>query len=113
MDGAQRDWTIKRLHDISRLTGWRSGRQIANGCESAWTRAAAMGRGPLYVRLEDRGPGAPGSIWDNPRRIDERIRELDDREERLVLAKTEQTHYALGLLGVEQDLNKLDLRDRG
>jgi hypothetical protein len=113
MDPAQREWTISRLHNIGRLTGWRSGRQIASGLESGWTKAAAMGRGPPYLRLEDRLPNTPSSIWDNPRRLDQRIKELDEREGRLVLAKTEQTHYALGLLGMEQDLNKLELRDRG
>lgn len=99
---------------MARLTGWQSARQIANGCESAWTKAAALGKGPPYTRPSDINLNHPPSIWDNPRRIDERIRELDGREEgRLVLAKSEQAHYALGLLGVEQDLERLELRDRG
>lgn len=76
-------------------------------------KAAALGRGPPYQK-EDNRPGFPASVWDGPRRrIDQRIRELDDEEGRLVLANSEQAHYALGLLSVEQDLDKLDLEEGG
>ena len=118
--------------DISRLTGWQSARQIAEGCESAWTKAAALGRGPPYQRPEDLlFRVEPSSIWVSPRRIDRAIREHQalDRdggegrgagaasggeqksERRLVLHKSEQAHYALGILGVEQDLERLDLQE--
>jgi hypothetical protein len=56
-------------------------------------------------------------VWNRPRRIDRRIQELEAAgkgeggEGRLVLAKSEQTHYALGLLGVEQDLDTLGISD--
>jgi hypothetical protein len=111
----QRQWLIRHLHDITRLTGWESARQIADGCETAWTRAAANGRGPPYVRAT--GMGAVGaymhgdkrrpSVWGNPRRIDKRIQEIED--EKWVLEKEEKAHYALGILGVQEDLEKLDL----
>ncbi|KAH8889712.1 hypothetical protein GQ53DRAFT_782857 [Thozetella sp. PMI_491] len=107
----QRHWTIKRLHHIARLTGWQSARQIANGCESAWTKAAAMGRGPPYQRPPELEKQYPPSVWANPRRIDRRIQEVDGDNNRVVLAKTERAHYALGLLGVEQDLENLVLQD--
>jgi hypothetical protein len=99
------------MHDIARLTGWQSARQIADGCESAWIKAANVGRGPHYERASGTERARPPSIWANPRRIDRRMRELERNDDRLVLAKTERTHYALGLLGVEQDLEKLDLRE--
>lgn len=101
------------MHDISRLTGWQSARQIADGCESAWLKAAQMGRGPAYMRPTNL-LNVPISVWQNPRRIDRRIHELDQSEDRrLVLARSERAHYALGLLGVEHDLEVLDLKDEG
>ncbi|OIW31765.1 hypothetical protein CONLIGDRAFT_660025 [Coniochaeta ligniaria NRRL 30616] len=121
-DDAQRHWTVRRLHDIARLTGWQSARQIADGCESAWLKAAQLNKGPPYQRAPDVEALLPQSAWDNARRIDRRIRELNNdqggslsgkREERFVLTKSEQSHYALGLLSVEHDLERLELREAG
>lgn len=112
-DTVQRHWTIKRLHDIARLTGWQSARQIADGCESAWTKAAQFGRGAPYERAPELRRIVPESVWTSPRRIDRRIKELDTDEGRFVLTKSEQAHYALGLLSVEQDLDRLELGDGG
>ncbi|PKS08903.1 hypothetical protein jhhlp_003516 [Lomentospora prolificans] len=109
-DSAQRHWLIQRLHDISRLTGWGSARQIAEGCEASWVRAAHMGRGPPYARSADLNTGAPLTVWSNPRRIDRRIQELEEGGE-VVLAKADRAHLALGLLGVDGDLDRLKLVD--
>jgi hypothetical protein len=49
-DAAQREWTITRLLEIDRRTGWASAGVIARGCETAWEKAAALGRGPPYTR---------------------------------------------------------------
>lgn len=84
-----------------------------------------MKRGPEYTRPADVGPLFPQPVWARPRRIDARIKELqagagvDDPategvgswcdENRLVLARSEQSYYALGLLSVEQDLDRLVL----
>lgn len=85
-----------------------------------------MKLGPEYTRSSDLGPLFPQPVWAKPRRIDTRIRELEagaggdgdaasegvgswSNENRLVLARSEQSHYALGLLSVEQDLDRLDL----
>lgn len=100
------------MRDISRLTGWQSARQIADGCESGWVKAAEIGRGPPYVRVKE--VGVPISVWNDTRRIARKIRELDQgdgEERRLVLAKSERASYALGLLGVEHDLQFLELKD--
>jgi len=98
------------MHDIARLTGWQSAMQIACGCESAWIKASTMG-GPEYSRptiIND----FPSSIWKNPRRIDKKIDELESSDERrLVLAKAERTHYAIGILAIETELARLELRD--
>ncbi|CAI4210534.1 unnamed protein product [Parascedosporium putredinis] len=109
-DSVQRHWLIQRLHDISRLTGWGSARQIAEGCEASWVRAAHMGRGPPYVRSADLMAGGPLTVWSNPRRIDKRIQELEEGGE-VVLAKADRAHLALGLLGVDGDLDRLKLSD--
>jgi hypothetical protein len=108
---AQRHWLIQHLHHIARLTGWQSARQIADGCESAWARAAAAGRGPPYTRSSDLVTSSSEmttSVWGNPRRIDRRIQEMDD-DTVLVLAKEEKAHYALGIIGVQEDMERLDL----
>ncbi|TLD21249.1 hypothetical protein PspLS_08987 [Pyricularia sp. CBS 133598] len=115
-DNAQRVWTIGRLLDVVRLTGWRSAHQIAGGCESAWIKAASLKRGPPYERPRHLTTPANGSVWNGPRRIDKRIKELEDERARdgepegqLVLAKEEKAHFALGLIAVEQDFHRLDL----
>ena len=99
--------------DIARLTGWQSARQIANGCESAWKKAADLGHGPTYERDPNLDAEVHESVWRNSRRIGARIKELSSDEDKLVLAKSERAHYALGLLSIEQDLEKLDLQERG
>lgn len=109
---------MRRLHDIARLTGWQSARQISDGCESAWLKAAQLGKGPPYQRAPDVEALLPQSVWQNPRRIDRHIQELSSEqarrhEERFVLTKSEQAHYALGLLSVEHDLERLELREAG
>ncbi|KAI1276744.1 hypothetical protein F5Y07DRAFT_128468 [Xylaria sp. FL0933] len=147
---AQRHWLVRRLRDIARLTGWQSAHQIADGCESAWSKAAQLGRGPPYnpppepeneedaKEVRDRhnkakerqssrpkpdlGPPGMSWVWGNPRRLDRRILEEDvaasgsagdgmviDSNKKIVLAKGEKAFYAMGLLSVEQDLEKLDL----
>lgn len=49
-DPTQRGWTISKLRDICRLTGWKSAEAVAGGCEKAWISAARQGRGPPYQR---------------------------------------------------------------
>ena len=52
-DAAQRGWTISKLRDIARLTGWQSAATIAAGCETAWVKTFEAGRGPPYQRTMD------------------------------------------------------------
>ncbi|KAI1322987.1 hypothetical protein F5Y16DRAFT_412894 [Xylariaceae sp. FL0255] len=143
---AQRHWLIRRLRASARLTGWQSAHQIADGCQSAWLKAAKLGRGPPYVaepyvdddenasevrqrhaerrrqpKPPDHGPPGLSWIWGNPRRLDRRIMEDpagnavrptgtdEGGKKKIVLAKGEKAFYAMGLLTVEQDLEKLDL----
>lgn len=104
---------IQRLHDVTRLTGWQTAKQIADGCESTWTRAAKMGRGPPYVRSPDMRL-ADGSTSDSSHRLHRRIQKVkqhNGEEMRVVIARTDRAHYALGLLGVDDDFEKLELKD--
>ena len=100
------------MHEITRLTGWQSARQIADGCESSWTIAAQSGQGPPYVRVPD-VETHDQSIWNTARRLDRRIQEIysSGEERRVVVVQSERAHYAWGLLGVEDDLAVLDLKD--
>ncbi|KAF6841986.1 C6 finger domain-containing protein [Colletotrichum plurivorum] len=112
-DNAQRQWIVRRMHDVARLTGWQSARQIAEGCESGWKKAAAMGRGPPYVRDPNLHTVIPPSVWTNPRRIGARLEQLDGDDTMLVVAKSERAFYALGLISVEQELERLVIKDEG
>lgn len=70
-----------------------------------------MGRGPPYESPTD-VVEVPQSIWNRPKRIVDRIRELEEEDEELVLSATERSRYAVGLLSMETDLEKLELSDR-
>lgn len=51
-DAAQRGWTVAKLRNIARITGWQSAAAIAGGCEASWYFAAKAGRGPPYASYE-------------------------------------------------------------
>jgi hypothetical protein len=51
-DPAQRGWTIAKLRNIARLTGWETAAAVASGCERAWYFAGKAGRGPPYTLYE-------------------------------------------------------------
>lgn len=70
-----------------------------------------MGHGPPYVRTADLVAGEPLTVASNPRRIDRKIREIHEEGTAVVLAKADRAHLALGLLGLEGDLDRLRLGD--
>lgn len=55
-NAAQRHWTVNRLRDIARLTGFQTAHAVCTGIETSWTKAAEMGRGPPYTRMSDTYP---------------------------------------------------------
>ncbi|RXG48675.1 hypothetical protein VDGE_08992 [Verticillium dahliae] len=110
-DDVQRKWIIKRLHDIARLTGWQSARMIAEGCESGWRKAAEMGRGPPYTRDPNLMNEIPKSMIRGPPKIMARIEKLDSDDAKLAVARSERAAYAIGLIGIEQELSRLDLKE--
>lgn len=104
----QRQWAIRRLHDITRLTGWKTGNQIANGCEGAWRKAAAMGVAPPYEPESESDALRHGYTT---RRIDERIQEVDEGQNKPVLQRSDRAHIAFGLLSIDEDFQKLSVED--
>lgn len=67
VDPAQRGWTIAKLRDVSRLTGWKTSDAIAAGCEKAWIVAAKHGRGPPYERSFESDRDRARHVSVNPR----------------------------------------------
>lgn len=108
----QRRDTVRRIFSIAHRTGWGSAELIANGCETAWVKAAAAGRGPPYTRVgrqpHSDDPRLNGS-WE---RLDPNSvpNETDDSDRRLVKQKpVARLNWAIGVMGVEEDLEKSGL----
>lgn len=119
-DPTQRGWTISKLLDICRLTGWKSAEAIAGGCEKAWISAAKLGRGPPYQRSFETHREQQ---WEEEQRvstsdvpIDQYLQanapqteavldEADDR--RFVTVKPERAHWAMGIL--EEEIANLEV----
>lgn len=94
-DSAQRVWTAITLREIARQTGWFTIEAIASGCETAWEKAAQMGRGPPYTRAS------------NPTARDDRLRGPTSYSKDGPPGM--RVHYATGILGVEEDLAHIEL----
>lgn len=107
----QRAWTINRLRDIARLTGWQTALAIATGCETSWVKVGELGRGPPYTRTREER--ICPDIWNSSsRRLDRALEGTKTGEEkRLVIHRSDRVHYALGLLAVEEDFDNLELDD--
>lgn len=80
-----------------------------------------LGRGPLYSRSTDER--VLPDVWNSRsnssssssagRRIDRALEEglRVGYEGRLVITRSDRVHYALGILSVEEDFDRLDLDD--
>ena len=138
-DTGQRGWTVAKLRDVARLTGWQTSATVAAGCEKCWEKMGEAGKGPKYVPTvprpdrgaDDRVPSV-GAQRPEPYRGDNVTRQGEDARRRENAARGEgseeepdpminpdrrfinvnpnaRVHWALGLLGVEEDLRSLDL----
>ena len=123
-EAAQRGWTIAKLHDIARMTGWQTSASIAAACETAWEKTGQAGRGPPYTRSLDRnhedsrvnGLSRLSNVTDRSEEPEGRDAVHDhvsqfvshDREEIGKHGST-RVHWAFGLLSVEEDIGKLNL----
>ncbi|RMD40798.1 hypothetical protein DV735_g4334, partial [Chaetothyriales sp. CBS 134920] len=119
---SKRGWTISKLHDTARMTGWQTSAAVAAACEHAWETQGRLGKGPPYHRSLDRN-NKDARVNGLPRLGDTvapRVEDLDAaseheskfvRHDRSLIDRHGGTrvHWALGLLGVEQDMDKLQL----
>lgn len=105
-DQMQRTWTVDRLHHIARLTGWQTALAIASGCEASWMKTHEIGKGPPYVRISD---DMSQSIYPTTRRIDRLFVGKSSEDGRIAIDRPERVHYALGVLGLEEDFQSLDI----
>ncbi|KAJ5112578.1 hypothetical protein N7532_000623 [Penicillium argentinense] len=107
MDPTQRSWTITKLRDVSRLTGWKTSDAIASGCEKAWIVAAKHGRGPPYERSFE----SPRDRENHPQDVlcrDSGGQQSDDRRF-VTVQPTDRAYLAMGLLSLEGDMENLEL----
>jgi hypothetical protein len=108
VDAGQRAETAQQIFSISRRTGWGSGELIANGCETAWVKAAEAGRGPPYTRIlrpefsDD--PRLNGS-WERLNPDEEPPEDGDDADRRLIRKKPNaRLFWGVGVMGREGDV---------
>ncbi len=111
-DAAQRGWTVTKLRDISRMTGWQTAALIASGCERSWIKAAEMGKGPPYQRTmnlaakDDRVAGR----YRDPTAA--RYPPKDNSDRRFIRVNpVARVHWAMGILSAEEDMKSLSLKD--
>lgn len=70
-----------------------------------------LGRGPIYSRsTEER---EVPDIWNSSRRLDRALEDKRNDETRMVIGRSDRVHYALGILSVEEDFERLDLDNGG
>ncbi|KAH9829067.1 Fungal specific transcription factor domain [Teratosphaeria destructans] len=119
-DPRQRHETVTRIFAIAQRTGWGSAELIANGCETAWVKSAAAGRGPPYTRIarqkDSPDPRMNGS-WEEldmktlPAGVGLDGRSdagcVDEEDRRLVRVRQRpesRLHWAFGIMGTEEDV---------
>jgi hypothetical protein len=94
---------------MARLTGWETALAVVTACETSWVKAAEMGRGPPYqkadkvVMMED--------LSYRGRKVDAMLLSINASERRLKAGSTHRVHYALGVMGIDEDLESLDLKE--
>lgn len=66
-----------------------------------------LGKGPVYIRTKEER--VVPDIWVSSRRIDRALEGKTSEERRMVIEKSDRVQYALGVLGLEEDFEGLDL----
>ncbi len=69
-----------------------------------------LGKGPVYIRTREER--IVPDIWASSRRIDRALEGKTSEERRLVIEKSDRVQYALGVLGLEEDFEGLDLETK-
>ena len=109
-DPHQRFATVTRIFDVAMRSGWGSIEIMANGCETSWIKAAALGRGPPYtrhVRPEESEDPRLNGRWeelDPDSNADDA--DQNDENDRRLIGKQAQARltWAVGVMGTENDL---------
>jgi hypothetical protein len=105
-DAGQRGWTITKLRDIARLTGWQSSRSYRFRMRDGMGQSGRGGQGPPYQRTMDptsKDDGVAG------RRPD--LNGGPPRQQRSEVHHHQcqgEVHWALGLLSVEEDMQRIE-----
>lgn len=106
-DPRQREWLITRLLETDKKTGWASAGIIAKGCETAWEKAAEIGRGPPYKRRTEKMQVADVETEVNEGGVKGKEREegrVQEIGETRFVVKRGPPPWAMNLLGTEEDL---------
>ncbi|OAL18902.1 hypothetical protein AYO22_10231 [Fonsecaea multimorphosa] len=123
-DAAQRGWTISKLKDVERRCGWRTSGAIAGACETAWERMGQAGRGPPYERTLDphsedirmsrtSAKSSPSSGEASDAAAEQHESEFVTHDRSLIdRSSSTRVHWALGLLSVEEDIERMALEDK-
>jgi hypothetical protein len=107
-DAGQRGWTITKLRDVARMTGWQTSALIASGCERAWIRMHELGKGPPWEWTMNRA--AKDDRVAGRRRDWEQGPAKDNNDRRFIHVNPgTRVYWALGILSVEEDMRRLEL----
>ncbi|KAI9774650.1 MAG: hypothetical protein M1840_002899 [Geoglossum simile] len=107
-DPGQRVYTVSKLREVTRMTGWQTAAAVAAGCESAWVRQGELGRGPPYIRTRDVGARDERVSGCRPGPGDPVLDSNSDRRFIQVNANS-RVHWAIGIIGVEEDMENLSV----
>lgn len=125
-DAAQRGWTITKLQDVALRCGWQTSGAVAAACEIAWERMGQAGRGPPYertldvnnkdVRVSGKFSRDASASTNNFRKSDDAVADYElefvNHDRNLIdRSGSTRTHWALGLLSVEEDIKKMTIDD--
>lgn len=102
----QRNWLVERLDSVDRRAGWATAAIIAEGCQTAWIKSAAAGRGAPHERI------SKITFSDNrvPSRQDSHDKAVESEEDgskdrKFIHAKAAaRLHWGIGIIGVEDDV---------
>ncbi|KAI9779241.1 MAG: hypothetical protein M1839_007493 [Geoglossum umbratile] len=107
-DAGQRVYTVSKLREVSRMTGWQTAAAVAAGCESAWVSQAELGRGPPYARTRD--------VWAKDERVsgnrpgpDDPVLDSNSDRRFIQVNANSRVHWAIGIIGVEEDMENLSV----
>ena len=107
----QRRWTVQRLLEIAKHTGWTTAETCANGCETSWVNAAAMGRGAPWTRMGQ-------NVFASDQRVSGKYVHLEGGHQ-IDVSDRRWLHYqpdsrllwGFGLLGTTEDLGHMSVND--